>query len=273
MLRQRIITAAWLAPLTLIGLFGLKGGAFALFTAVIVLLGAWEWTNLAGVSRGAQRLKWVALMALFMAAMWVGDFAYSSWPLWLAAIGWAVNFYWVANYPEKRQQWHGRAERLAIGLWVLLTCWVGFNVLRESGGVWLLFVLLLVWSADIGAYFAGRRFGKRKLAPRVSPAKSWEGVYGALVATFLLAVGFAFWQPMGVAGGVTLVAITALVTLVSVLGDLFESMLKRFRDIKDSSNLLPGHGGVLDRVDSLTAAIPVFALFYSEVLSVQVAAL
>ncbi|MFG6668345.1 phosphatidate cytidylyltransferase [Halomonas sp. HNIBRBA4712] len=273
MLRQRIITAAWLAPLTLIGLFGLQGGAFALFTALIVLLGAWEWTNLAGVTRRAERLKLTALTALFMAALWAGGFAYASWPLWLAAIGWAVNFYWVANYPEKRQQWQSRAGRLATGLWVLLTCWVGFNVLRESGGIWLLFVLLLVWSADIGAYFAGRRFGKRKLAPRVSPGKTWEGVYGALVATFLLALGFALWQPMGVTGGVILVAMTALITFVSVLGDLFESMLKRFRDIKDSSNLLPGHGGVLDRVDSLTAAIPLFALLYSEVLSVQVAAL
>ncbi|WP_447927053.1 MULTISPECIES: phosphatidate cytidylyltransferase [unclassified Vreelandella] len=273
MLRQRIITAAWLAPLTLIGLFGLQGGAFALFTALIVLLGAWEWTNLAGVTRRSKRLKLVALTALFMAAMWLGGAAFAAWPLWVAALGWAVNFYWVAHYPEKRQQWQSTTWRLAMGLWVLLPCWVGFNVLRESGAVWLLFVLLLVWGADIGAYFAGRRFGKRKLAPRVSPGKTWEGVFGALTATAILALGFAFWQPMGVTGGLILIAMTALVTFVSVLGDLLESMLKRFRDIKDSSNLLPGHGGVLDRIDSLTAAVPLFALLYVEVLSVQVTAL
>lgn len=273
MLRQRIITAAWLAPVTLIGLFGLQGGAFALFTACVVLLGAWEWTNLAGVQGRMARLKLVALTALFMAALWAGGAAFATWPLWLAALGWAVNLYWVSRYPDKREQWQGQATRLAMGLWVLLPCWVGFNVLRESGAVWLLFVLLLVWCADIGAYFAGRRFGRRKLAPRVSPGKSWEGVYGALAATFVLAVGFALWQPMGVSGGVILVLMTALVTFVSVLGDLFESMLKRFRDIKDSSNLLPGHGGVLDRIDSLTAAIPLFALLFIEVLSARVAAL
>jgi phosphatidate cytidylyltransferase len=150
---------------------------------------------------------------------------------------------------------------------------VGFNVLRDSGAVWLLFVLLLVWTADIGAYFAGRRWGKRKLAPRVSPGKSWEGVYGGLAATTLLAMLFALWQPLGPMGGVALVVITAVVTLTSVLGDLFESMLKRYRNIKDSSQLLPGHGGVLDRIDSLTAAIPIFALFYLQVLSLQVSAL
>ena len=120
---------------------------------------------------------------------------------------------------------------------------------------------------------AGRRWGKRKLAPRVSPGKSWEGVYGGLAATMLLALLFALWQPLGVMGGVALIVITAVVTLTSVLGDLFESMLKRYRNIKDSSQLLPGHGGVLDRIDSLTAAIPIFALLYLQVLSLQVSAL
>jgi len=127
-------------------------------------------------------------------------------------------------------------------------------------------VLLLVWCADIGAYFVGRHWGKRKLAPHVSPGKSWEGVYGGLAATTILAILFALWLPLGLVGGITLILITAVVTLASVLGDLLESMLKRHRNIKDSSQLLPGHGGVLDRIDSLTAAIPLFALFYVEVL-------
>lgn len=273
MLKQRIITAAWLAPLTLIGLFGLQGGAFALFTALIVLLGTWEWANLAGVTRQRSRLGLVVVMALLMVAMWLGGAALAVWPLWLAAAGWALNLYWVTRYPAAGQQWQTTPRRLLMGLWVLLPCWVGFNVLRDSGAVWLLFVLLLVWTADIGAYFAGRRFGKRKLAPRVSPGKSWEGVIGGLLATGLLALVFACWQSLGVAGGVTLLVMTVLVALVSVLGDLLESMLKRYRDIKDSSQLLPGHGGVLDRIDSLTAAIPVFALLYLQVLSAQVATL
>lgn len=272
MLRQRIITAAWLAPLTLIGLFGLQGGAFALFTALMVLLGAWEWTNLAGVVRQRNRLLLVAGLALMMVVMWLSGAAFAVWPLWIAALGWLVNLYWVTQYPDASQQWQATPRRLLMGLWVLLPCWVGFNILRDSGAMWLLFVLLLVWVADIGAYFAGRRWGKRKLAPRVSPGKSWEGVFGGLLATSLLALAFALWQPLGVTGGIALLIITALVTLISVLGDLLESMLKRYRNIKDSSQLLPGHGGVLDRMDSLTAAVPLFALLYIQVL-VQVLSL
>ncbi len=260
MLRQRIITAAWLAPLMLAGLFGLSGGAFAAFTGGIVLLGAWEWSNLAGVADTRRRLALVAGLALLMALLWWAGAALAAWPLWLAVVGWALNLYWVTQYPAKREQWQSTAMRLAMGLWVLLPAWVGFNVLRETGGVWLLYVLLLVWAADIGAYFSGRAWGRRKLAPAVSPGKSWEGVAGGLAATLVLALLFALWQGLGAAGGLGLVAATLAVTLVSVLGDLLESMLKRFRDIKDSSNLLPGHGGVLDRIDSLTAAVPLFAL-------------
>ncbi|WGI25932.1 phosphatidate cytidylyltransferase [Halomonas alkaliantarctica] len=266
MLKQRIITAAWLAPLVLAGLFGLDGGAFALFTALIVLLATWEWANLAGVTRSAQRAQLVAVMAVLMVVMWLIGAATSIWPLWLSAAGWLVNLYWVTRYPAAGEQWQATARRLAMGLWVLLPCWVGFNVLRDIGMVWLLFVLLLVWCADIGAYFVGRNWGKRKLAPHVSPGKSWEGVYGGLAATAILAILFALWLPLGLVGGIALILITAVVTLASVLGDLLESMLKRHRNIKDSSQLLPGHGGVLDRIDSLTAAIPLFALFYVEVL-------
>ncbi|MCG6658338.1 phosphatidate cytidylyltransferase [Halomonas campisalis] len=260
MLRQRIITAAWLAPLMLAGLFGLHGGAFALFTAAIVLLAGWEWTNLAGIRRRDNRLMLVAVLGMAMLMLWMSGAVLAAWPLWLGALGWLLNLYWVVHYPNKGEQWQSATRRLAMGLWVLLPAWVGFNVLRDSGAVWLLFVLLLVWGADIGAYFAGRAFGRRKLAPKVSPGKSWEGVAGGLVVTFCLALIFAAWQGLGLGGGLALVIATAAVTLVSVLGDLVESMLKRYRDIKDSSNLLPGHGGVLDRIDSLTAAVPLFAL-------------
>ncbi|WP_104204781.1 phosphatidate cytidylyltransferase [Billgrantia saliphila] len=260
MLRQRIITAAWLAPLMLAGLFGLADGAFAAFTGVIVLLAAWEWANLAGVTMAGRRLALVAGLALLMALLWWFGAALAAWPLWVAVAGWALNLYWVVHYPAKSDQWGSTAARLAMGLWVLLPAWVGFNVLREMGSVWLLYVLLLVWGADIGAYFSGRAWGRRKLSPAVSPGKSWEGVFGGLAVTLLLAVLFAVWQRLGMSGGLGLALATAAVALVSVLGDLLESMLKRFRGIKDSSQLLPGHGGVLDRIDSLTAAVPLFAL-------------
>ena len=266
MLKQRIITAAWLVPLALLGLFGLEGGAFALFIAAIVLIAAWEWTNLAGLSAPVGRLLGVAGLAALMALCWVTGAVQAIWPLWLGALGWLVNLYWVTGYPARGQQWQSSAMRLAMGLWVLLPTWVGFSMLRDSGAVWLLFVLLLVWGADIGAYFVGRACGRRKLAPRVSPGKSWEGVAGGLAVTALLALGVATWQGLGVSGGLLLLGITLVVTLASVLGDLLESMLKRHRGIKDSSALLPGHGGVLDRVDSLTAAVPLFALLHGGLL-------
>ncbi|BBI48294.1 hypothetical protein HORIV_07150 [Vreelandella olivaria] len=165
MLKQRIITAAWLAPLVLAGLFGLDGGAFALFTALMVLLATWEWANLAGVTRTGQRVQLVAGMAVLMLAMWLTGAATSIWPLWVSAAGWLVNLYWVTRYPASGSQWQATGRRLAMGLWVLLPCWVGFNVLRDIGMAWLLFVLLLVWSADIGAYFVGRLWGSANWLP------------------------------------------------------------------------------------------------------------
>lgn len=261
MLRQRVWTALILAPLALAGLFGLSGGGFALFTGAVVLLGAWEWANLAGFQRSGQRLAYIMALALLMLLGWWTGVTQAAWPLWLGAVGWLVNFYWVARYPYSSEQWQAPSVRLLMGVWVLLPCWVGFIQLRSSGTEWLLHVLLLVWLADIGAYFSGRRFGRRKLAPRVSPGKSWEGVYGGLVAAALLALVSSIWLTTDAGQVVWLVIATLLVTLVSVLGDLFESMLKRFRNIKDSSQLLPGHGGILDRIDSLTAAVPLFALF------------
>lgn len=261
MLRQRILTAAWLVPLTLAGLFGLQGGAFTLFTGLIVLLAGWEWTNLAGVEEPRRRQALIAGLAALMGLLWLAGAAMAAWPLWLGLVGWLLNLYWVTRYPQRLAHWSDTRRRLAMGLWVLLPAWVGLNVLRDIGVAWLLFVLLLVWCADIGAYFAGRAWGRRKLAPRVSPGKSWEGVMGGMAATALLAVIFALWQGLGIGELFTLLLVTLMVTLASVLGDLLESMLKRYRGIKDSSQLLPGHGGVLDRIDSLTAALPLFALF------------
>lgn len=263
MLRQRIITALILAPLALWGLFGLDGAGFATFTGAIVALAAWEWSNLSGVRAGAARLLFPAGMAVVMLLVWWAQADQARWPLFVAALAWLVNLRWVMCFPEKRAEWHATGVRLGVGVLALLPTWFGFLQLKASGGEWLLYVLLMVWAADIGAYFAGKRFGKRKLAPRVSPGKSWEGVYGGLVATGLLATGYAL---AGLADWLPLLLVTLGVTAVSVLGDLLESMLKRERQMKDSSHLLPGHGGVMDRIDSLTAAVPLFALLLPWVL-------
>src|SRR5690554_5484596 len=126
----------------LAGLFGLSGGFFALFTAAVVLLAGWEWTNLAGIRQRDNRLMLVGVLAMAMLMLWLSGGALMAWPLWLGVAGWLVNLTWVTRYPEGVDQWRAPARRLLMGLWVLLPAWVGLNVLRDSGAVWLLFVLL-----------------------------------------------------------------------------------------------------------------------------------
>jgi len=151
-------------------------------------------------------------------------------------------------------------------LCVLIPMWVGFMHLKEEphSSLLIIYVMLVVWGADTGAYFAGRKWGNTKLAPHVSPGKSWAGFWGGFATTLLLAV-FACWyvdsqiQALDMMGTIKILAITMVTMVISVLGDLVESMMKRHRGIKDSSSLLPGHGGVMDRIDSMAAAVPVFA--------------
>ncbi len=261
MLKQRIITALILLPIALCGFFLLTGGAFALFIGVVVTLGAWEWARLAGFEGQGARVVFAAVVAGLLAILYVSP-ALAPAVLAAAVAWWALATRLVLTYPASAGQWKGSARRLLIGLLVLLPAWQGLVYIKALPlGNWLILaVMVLVWGADIGAYFTGRAFGKRKLAPQVSPGKSWEGVYGGLAVCLLitLIVGvtehFTARQLLG-----TLVG-AAVIVFISVVGDLTESMFKRNAGIKDSSNLLPGHGGVLDRIDSLTAAVPVFAV-------------
>ena len=231
MLKQRIITALILLPVALCGFFLLEGAAFALFIGVVVTLGGWEWARLAGLA--TQPLRWWLLATLL-----------------------------VLTYPQSSRYWGGTPGRLLIGLLILLPAWQGLVLIKQwpQANMLIIAVMVLVWGADIGAYFSGKRFGKRKLAPRVSPGKSWEGLYGGLLASLLITAAVGLQQSWQAQGFLLALAGAALVVLVSVVGDLTESMFKRQSGIKDSSNLLPGHGGVLDRIDSLTAAVPVFAV-------------
>ncbi len=267
MLKERLITAIVLA-LALIGIiFYASLNWFAFAIAVVVSIAAWEWANLAGIQKQWQRIVYALSMfiGVVVCANYVGFFhtggflvAETRSVLLVAGAFWAIALLWVQSYPGSGVIW-GRGWAMALmGYVVLLPTWLAFVFLRfEPNGEWLIILLVVIVAcADVGAYFVGRAFGKRKLAVEVSPGKSWEGFWGGFVCCLLLAIGLNYSYE---SGGV-LIAIIAPVALVSVLGDLLESMVKRQRGIKDSSNLLPGHGGVMDRVDSLTAAAPIFAL-------------
>lgn len=259
MLKQRLITAILLAPFALWGLFYLQGAAFALFTAGVICVGAWEWARLSSFQLKGQLIFPAFILALIYTAYHNPNLQEQS--LYLAAIFWLAAFVLVITYPKTISLWRCPSRRLVMGIFVLVPAWCGLYLLQEIDKFWLLYVLLIAWVADVGAYFSGRKWGKRKLAPQVSPGKSWEGVFGGLAGTALLAIITSIGQGFAFSQGIMLLLLTLAVTLISVLGDLTESMVKREAGIKDSSNLLPGHGGVLDRIDSLTSALPIFYLF------------
>ncbi|MDQ0666084.1 phosphatidate cytidylyltransferase [Pseudomonas sp. W2I6] len=261
MLKQRIITALILLPIALCGFFLLEGANFALFIGLVVTLGAWEWARLAGFAAQLPRVVYAAVVALLMFLMHVQP-EVLPWVLGASVLWWALATYLVLTYPGTSSHWSSVACKLVIGLLILLPAWQGLVYIKHMQlGNWLIMaVMVLVWGADIGAYFSGRAFGKRKLAPAVSPGKSWEGVYGGLALTLVITVVVGVVRDWTVKEMLLGLVGAAVVVFISVVGDLTESMFKRQAGIKDSSNLLPGHGGVLDRIDSLTAAIPIFAV-------------
>ena len=261
MLKQRIITALILLPIALCGFFLLEGAGFALFIGLVVTLGAWEWARLAGFEAPVARVVFAVVVALLLFGLYVfPDLA--PWVLGAAVLWWGAATWLVLTFPQSAELWSAASTKLVIGLLILLPAWQGLVLIKAMPlGNWLIMaVMVLVWGADIGAYFSGRKFGKRKLAPKVSPGKSWEGVFGGLLLSLVITAAVGFTRGWSISEMFAALFGAATIVLISVVGDLTESMFKRQAGIKDSSNLLPGHGGVLDRIDSLTAAIPVFAV-------------
>lgn len=225
---------------------------------------------MANVTSSVGRWGYSAVVLLSIA---LTTFIHPKYVFILSVVWWVLAFFLVLNYPEKTEHWESSLIRMLMGIFVLLPAWHALVFLRNGtvlldleleGGaqldsLWvILYVMFVVWGADVGAYFAGRAFGNRKLAPAVSPGKSWAGVYGGLVVIELMALSVGGYLSLSLGQTLALLLVTFVTGVVSVLGDLLESMLKRHRGIKDSSQLLPGHGGVMDRVDSLTAALPIF---------------
>lgn len=260
MLKQRVLTALVLLPIAIGGFFLLEGGIFAAFIGAVVSLGAWEWARLSGLVSQAARVGYAAVIAFLLLLCWqLPQLALAILPM--AVAWWVFAALLVMTYPESAHYWRSTWRRLLIGVAILVPAWQGLVLLKQWPlNNWLILgVMLLVWVADIGAYFSGKAFGKRKLAPKVSPGKSWEGMIGGLIASLVLTLGVGLYRGWDANTLIKALIGASLVVVVSVVGDLTESMFKRQVGLKDSSQLLPGHGGIMDRIDSLTAAVPLYA--------------
>jgi phosphatidate cytidylyltransferase len=260
MLRTRVITGSVLGGLLLLGLFLLPPLQSVLAFGAVFTLGAWEWAGFASLSGVAGRLVYAAILALSLLASWrwTENPAHLVFFLAAACAWWIMALLWLWLAPARHQQ----VSTLLCGFAVLAPAFVALARLQVSDGFArgpfiVLWLVLMVCAADIGAYFAGRKFGRRKLAPRVSPGKTWEGAVGGLLATAAVALGGALYFALPT---LEVLALGCCVSVFSVIGDLTESMFKRAAALKDSGTLLPGHGGLLDRLDSVTAAAPLYAL-------------
>jgi len=265
MLWQRLLTALALIPLVVAGILYLDTGALAIVLGVIVLLGAYEMGRLANLQSLFALGVFIVAMAVLLWLAWrflLPDHVVSV--QWILAIWWVLmTVVLVARRSELLRVATVRPSIILLGALVLLTAWVSITTLHASsphGPALVLYLFVLIWVADSGAYFAGRAFGRRKLSPYVSPGKTWAGAGGAIAGAVISALFLGLSGTVGTASLPTVVALSVLVTAVSIGGDLWESRLKREAGVKDSGQLLPGHGGVLDRIDSLLAAAPVFAL-------------
>lgn len=263
MLKTRIRTALIALPLFLAALFYLPQAGWALFLLLCMLIGAWEWAALAKWTPAA-RIAYVVLVAVSALAIWLRIVmtAHVQGAMLLYAV--ALVFWLVVAPLWLACSWHVRnpiAFALA-GMILLLPLWLALVQLQARPGL-LLILMITIWVSDTAAYFCGKRWGRRKLAPTISPGKTWEGVAGALVgvALYYAVISVGFSTGHAVLTGAAGLGVFLALTVLGVEGDLFESWIKRAAGVKDSGSVLPGHGGILDRVDALTSSMPVAALF------------
>lgn len=254
MLMYRLLTAVILIPLVLFILFFTPYPVFVVTNALAILAAGWEWASLSKIKTIQSQIGFLVLLGCAMVASFWMPFSV----LILAAIWWVIAGIVVVSYGFGRKLIPLEKMMIPVGLLTLVPTFTSLNLLREINPELVLWLFLFIWGADSFAYFAGKFFGKNKLIPRVSPGKTWEGFAAAMLTCMLVGVLVSFRQFGGSLFNWILIAM--LMGLVSVLGDLFESLVKRTEGVKDSGSILPGHGGLLDRIDSLTAAGPIFAL-------------
>jgi phosphatidate cytidylyltransferase len=276
MLKQRIATALIL----LVGLIAMTTildlEQFAAITGALVLIGAWEWAAFASLE-SKSRLAFVGTLALSIAPLWFAlgiggapgyDASFALGFSLLGALFWALMFAAIASFPRSTEAWNDKSRISAMGMLSLLCTWVGLVSLKAllPNGALVIMLIIMVAAVDVGAFFTGKLFGKRKLAPALSPNKTWEGVWGGVTLNVAVSIVFAillnrYVQPFAPIDYAIFAALALIVAFFSVVGDLAESMLKRNRELKDSGSILPGHGGLLDRIDGLMAATPICVAF------------
>ena len=280
MLKQRVITALVLLLILLPALFYHSPMPFCAISLVLIAAGAWEWARLNGYGPVGSLIAGFVCVVVCSVTWWLGVLDQSLAVLWLlAGAVWVLAGAWVLHRGVSAWSGHPQVVRLVSGLVALWLAWLAVAQARVIGINFLLSILVLVWVADIFAYFAGKAFGGRfsrgKLAPSISPGKSWEGVWGGMVGVLVLAFVWrwvdtawaitvpSLYSHIGLRGGWLLMIAIVFMAAMSVVGDLFESLVKRSAGVKDSSGLLPGHGGVLDRVDALLPTLPLAMMLYS----------
>ena len=261
-LRERAITAMVLAPVGIAAVLMLPHAWFAAFMAILFLIGAWEWALLSGSQSALTRITIVFLHAIVLGSLWIAG--ETAWPqvIWAGVGFWLLAPFWLHNYTFGAQdRRRSLLMKTCAGLLAIVPAWVAALLLEygERGPQWVLFVLVLVWCADTCAYFAGRRFGTTKLAPNISPGKTRAGAYGAVAGCTVYAatVGH-FVFSIKLDALLPFIGLCIVTVVFSIVGDLLESLIKRHSHVKDSGSLFPGHGGMLDRFDSLFAALPIF---------------
>ena len=271
MFKQRFATASVLALLFVSALVFFSTSAFVSFIILVVLIAGWEWSGLSRIESVSGQLLFLLglLLSMLLASDYVGIYSQFNQLLsyqicFSVMILWAVIFLWLQGYPSSAILWSSRPVMLVLGLVLLTVTWVALAsiISLENGRFLLLLAVVIIILADVGGYMAGKLFGRHKLAPTISPGKTWEGLLGGMVLQALLVVILVLsFADINV---LNLCLLVFPVAICSVIGDLFESMLKRHRGIKDSSNLLPGHGGFLDRLDGVMAALPMFFVILSK---------
>jgi phosphatidate cytidylyltransferase len=264
MLKTRIITALVLAPIGITAVLKLEGPWFAGAIGALFLVALWEWSRLIGIEMLWKRVAFLVVHLAIFAVLW--RLHSERLFLWIAtggALWWVMAGLWLANFRfAARPGRFSRGVKTIAGILIVIPAWCAAVYLHEAdkGPYLLLGLLVLIWVADVSAYFTGRAFGKTKLAPRISPGKTRAGLYGALMASAFAALLIGFWLKVPTDQLPVYIVLSCLTVLASVEGDLFESLIKRHSDIKDSGRIFPGHGGAFDRLDSLFAALPVFVV-------------